>query len=87
VRVRIASLLCSLALAGCAPPAGTQRVWLPAYALGAIGGGELDVRDYCPPGTLREISEGSSFGTLGISLLTLGVYTPREVRIRCRCAP
>jgi hypothetical protein len=80
-------VLCSLALASCASTsADTRRVWLPAYALGAIGGGDLDVRDYCAPGALRELSVGSSWGTLGVSLATLGVYTPREVRIRCSCA-
>ena len=46
----------------------------------------MDVRDYCAPGALRELSVGSSWGTLGVSLATLGVYTPREVRIRCSCA-
>ncbi len=84
--IRFAVVLCSLALAGCAaPPAGTQRVWLPAYALGAIGGGDLDVRDYCAPGATRELSVGSSWATLGVSAVTLGIYTPREVRIRCDC--
>jgi len=79
-------MLWCLALASCASaPAGTRRVWLPAYALGAIGGGDLDVRDYCAPGATRELSVGSSWATLGISLATLGIYTPREVRIRCGC--
>jgi hypothetical protein len=56
---------------------------LPAYALGALGGGNLDVRDHCPRGALRELSVGSSWATLGVSLATLGVYTPREVRVSC----
>jgi len=67
-------------------PADTYRVWLPAYALGAIGGGDLDVRDYCPAGATREVSVGSSWATLGVSVATLGVYTPREVRVRCAAA-
>jgi hypothetical protein len=84
VKVRAALLTCSLGLTACgAPQSAARRVWLPAYALGAIGGGDLDVRDYCPPGALREVSVGSSWATLGVSLATLGVYTPREARISC----
>ena len=87
VLVRTAVVVCSLALASCAAPAaGSRRVLLPAYALGAIGGGDLDVRDYCPAGSAGELSVGSSWRTLGLSLATLGVYTPRELRIRCGCA-
>jgi hypothetical protein len=78
----------SLALTACgAHQPAARRVWLPAYALGAIGGGDLDVRDYCPPGALRELSVGSSWTTLGVSLATLGVYTPREARISCAPTP
>ena len=85
--VRAALFFCSLGLAACgAHQPGAGNVWLPAYALGAIGGGDLDVRDHCPPGALRELSIGSSWATLGVSLATLGVYTPREVRVRCAAA-
>jgi len=87
VQVRTGLVLCSLALVSCAAPAaGTRRVLLPAYALGAIGGGDVDVRDYCPAGSVGEIYVGTSFRTLGLSLVTLGVYTPRELQIRCGCA-
>lgn len=85
---RRALMLCSLGLVSCAaPPAGTQRIWLETYALGAIAPADLDLRDYCPNGAPHELSVGSTWETLGISLLTLGVYTPREVRIRCGCEP
>lgn len=84
MKVRVALLPCCLLAAGCAaaPPA-SYRVWLPAYALGAIGGGSVDMRDYCAPGAAREVAVGSSWATLGVSLATLGVYTPREVRVTC----
>ena len=89
--MRAALLLCGLASLGCIGqrpvPADAYRVWLPAYAFGAFGGGELDVRDYCPDGAARELSVGSSWGTLGVSLATLGVYTPREVKVRCAGKP
>ena len=93
MQARAALLLCSLALTACATPrpaaptTGTHHVWLRAYALGALGGGELDVRDYCPAGVTRELSLGTSWATLGISLLTLGVYTPREVKVQCAAPP
>lgn len=61
----------------------TRTVWLPSYGFGAFGGGDFDVRDVCPSGAIRELSVGSSWATLGISLATLGVYTPREAKVRC----
>lgn len=63
-----------------------RTVWLPTYALGAIGGGDLDVRDLCPSGAADELSVGSSWATLGVSVATLGVYTPREAKVRCAAA-
>jgi hypothetical protein len=63
------------------PPPRT--LWLPAYAFGAIGGGDLDLRDVCPHGAAEELSVGSTWSTLGISFATLGVYTPREAKVRC----
>jgi len=66
------------------PVASSARsVWLPTYAFGAIGGGDLDLRDVCPSGAVSELSVGSSWATLGVSLATLGVYTPREAKVRC----
>jgi len=73
-----------LGVVGCAAHQPAVRtVWLPAYAFGALGGGDLDVRDVCASGTADELSVGSSWATLGVSLFTLGVYTPREARLRC----
>ncbi|HEY3666406.1 MAG TPA: hypothetical protein VGL19_10415 [Polyangiaceae bacterium] len=63
-----------------------RTVWLPAYAFGALGGGDLDVRDLCASGGVDELSVGSTWGTLGVSLVTLGVYTPREAKVRCAAA-
>ena len=69
---------------GCAAQrADVRTVWLPAYAFGALGGGDLDVRDLCVNGAADELSVGSTWATLGVSVATLGVYTPREARVRC----
>lgn len=79
----MAIFLCS-GLLGCATPAsGTRRVWLPTYAFGAIGGGDLDARDVCRSGRASELSVGSSWATLAVAFATLGIYTPREARVRC----
>lgn len=58
-------------------------MWLHTYAFGAIGGGDVDVRDVCASGEARELSVGSTWATLGVSVATLGIYTPREVRVSC----
>ena len=84
MRARLLLLWLSLSAAACAAPQRTVRsVWMPAYLFGAIGGGDLDVRDVCPSGSADQVSLGSSLGTLGVSLVTLGVYTPREAKVRC----
>lgn len=83
--VRRVAILCSwLALVSCAAPRPqVKATWLPAWGFGAFGGGDLDVRDLCPNGTIRELSLGTTWATLGVSVATLGVYTPREAKVRC----
>jgi hypothetical protein len=86
-----ATLLCfslGLGLVACGAHRSAARThWLPTYAFGSIGGGDLDVRDVCPSGAISELSVGSTWATLGVSLATLGVYTPREARVRCAPRP
>ena len=82
--MRVALLCSCLGLVACAAHRPDVRtVWVPAYALGAFGGGDVDVRDLCASGAAEELSVGSTWATLGVSLATLGVYTPREARVRC----
>jgi hypothetical protein len=84
MRATLPCLALGVMLAGCAAQRPSVRsVWLPAYVFGAFGGGDLDVRDYCPSGSAEELSVGSSWATLGVSVATIGIYTPREVRLRC----
>lgn len=87
LRALIACLLASSACACASQRPPVHTVWLPTYGFGAIGGGDLDVRDVCPSGSATELSVGSSWGTLGVSLITLGVYTPREAKVRCAAKP
>jgi hypothetical protein len=84
VRVRFALFWLCLGVAACAAPGqAIEKVWLPTYLFGAIGGGDLDVRDVCPSGRAEELSVGATWSTLGVSIATLGVYTPRQARVRC----
>ena len=84
MQARAALAALCLSLSSCAASAANvQRVWLPAYAFGAFGGGDVDVRDLCASGRVRELSVGSTWRTLAISAATLGVYTPREARLQC----
>lgn len=82
--MRLAILALSFSVSACAAQRPEVRtLWLPAYGFGIFDGGTLDLRDVCPSGGAEELSIGSSWASLGISAATLGVYTPREVRVRC----
>ena len=65
----------------------THEHWVPGYVFGTWGKAELDVRDDCPIGGAADIRIGTTWSTLLVSLITLGVYTPREVRVQCRELP
>jgi len=65
-------------------PAGEERTkWAHFYFIGAVGEAEVDVRDHCPTARAHEVWVGEDVLTLGVSLLTLGIYTPRKVAITC----
>jgi hypothetical protein len=81
--MRLVPIALVVTLTGCAARQGVKRVWVNAWALGAFGGGDVDMRDLCASGKAREVSVGASWSTLGISVVTLGVYTPREVKVTC----
>lgn len=80
---RLWTIVLCMTLTGCAARPGVTKVWVSAWAFGAFGGGDVDVRDVCASGEARDLSVGSSWSTLGISVVTLGVYTPREVKVAC----
>ena len=84
---------CSLALLGCgsaaarAPAAPLHDHWLSGYVFGIWGKSELDVRDDCPDTGAASVRIGATWTTLAVSVVTLGIYTPREVRVQCRVQP
>jgi hypothetical protein len=67
-----------------ATPANAARLWTPSYAFGTLGYRDFDVRTYCGDRGARRLRVTGTPGTLAVSVLTLGVYTPREVTIECR---
>lgn len=85
--------LCSLALlpalsSGCAqrvaPP--TREFSVHEYLFGAFGGATLDARDVCPSGEISEFEVRRDAGAYVASILSLGLYLPHRVRIRCRAS-
>src|SRR5215471_4137950 len=63
-------------------PAAERDVWVDQYVYGLVGSPELDVRDYCgaQPAKVGLFENGWSFA---VTLLTLGLYTPRVATISC----
>jgi len=89
----LAISVCSGALTGCASTAARGAVaathdhWLSGYMLGIWGKAELDVREDCPQTGAASVRVGATWTTLAITVVTLGIYAPREVRVQCRTQP
>ncbi len=79
---------CASAPVAAAPnvPSAPNRHWVPAYVLGIWGKAELDVRDDCPTTGAAGVFIGPTWQTILVSVGTVGLYTPREVRVYCRAA-
>jgi hypothetical protein len=79
-----------LCLAGTAcasvPASGQRRVVLPSYLFGTLEQRAFDVRDLCS-GRTTELEFTSTPSTVALSIVTLGIYTPRELRLRCETEP
>ena len=73
---------CVTTTAAALPPA--REHWVPGYVFGLWGKAELDVRDDCPVTGADSVRIGVTWSTILVSLVTVGMYTPREVRVRCR---
>ena len=57
--------------------------WTDFFFFGLVGEEVIDVNDFCPGGRIAEVQTGGNFGTGLIYVLTLGIYTPRKVYVRC----
>lgn len=90
-RLTLATALAAGLAAGCAAsfteprvPAGEESSeWVPFYLFGAVGHADVDVRDHCPTARAHEVRIGGNLLTVGASIITLGIYTPRKVTITC----
>jgi hypothetical protein len=81
----VTGLLLLGSLTACsATPANAVRLWTPSYAFGTLGYRDFDVRTYCGERGARRVQVTGTPETLAVSVVTLGVYTPREVTIECR---
>jgi hypothetical protein len=77
-------LLAALSASACAAPAPATRVIpMRSYVLGTLGDREVDVRDVCGRQPARALAVAPSAGSVALGVLSLGFYTPRELRIAC----
>src|SRR5919201_1141467 len=53
------------------------------FIFGLVGEQTLDVHQFCPDGRFAEIQTGANFLTGLVSLVTIGIYTPRKVYVTC----
>jgi hypothetical protein len=80
-------LLAALSASACAAPAPATRVIpMRSYVLGTLGDREVDVRDVCGTHPVRRLAVAPTLGSVALGILSLGFYTPRELRITCRTA-
>ena len=72
-----------LAGTACATPSsGARRFFLPSYLFGTLEQRDFDTRDLCH-GRVTEMEFASTPSTVALSVVTLGVYTPHELWLRC----
>lgn len=65
------------------PRGEVKTEWVDFYVFGLLGHAEIDVRDHCKSGYAREVYLSSDILTIGVTVLTLGIYVPRKVTITC----
>jgi hypothetical protein len=60
--------------------------WTDFFVFGTVGSEELDVKKFCSNGDAAVIRTGGNVGTGVVSVLTIGIYTPRKVYVTCPAA-
>src|SRR5438045_482160 len=86
-------LACALALVGCykatfvrdpeAIKGVQQDKWVDFFIFGLVNEQTFGTHEFCPGGRIAQVQTGGNFGTGIVSLLTLGIYTPRKVWVTC----
>src|SRR5262245_1103538 len=76
-------VLAASAVAGCAAstPARGARFWANSYAFGTLGERDFDARDVCGERPPRRLEVVATPATALIGVVTLGLYTPRQVLV------
>lgn len=83
IAVLVATGCFRVAVTDGALPSGERHApWNHVFLFGLAGEPELDVRRYCSTSAAR-VETGETLATLGVTVLTLGVYTPRQSTITC----
>jgi hypothetical protein len=62
-----------------------QEEWTDFFIFGLVGEQNFDAAGMCPSG-VAQVRTGGNFGTGLVSALTIGIYTPRKVYVRCNAA-
>jgi hypothetical protein len=64
-------------------PAGARyEVWLDGYFFGLAGSGDVDTRFFCESAPVR-VGVYESAETWALTVLSLGLYTPRRAVVTC----
>jgi len=56
---------------------------MPTYLFGTLGDRTLDLAEICGGDQARVVAVYPTPPTVALGILTLGTYTPLEVRVRC----
>lgn len=93
MRVRfLAAFLAAVLAAGCyrvtvvteAAPSATvvDKPWQNSFVYGIVPPPELNVREQCPRGVARVVTQRSFLNEV-VDFLTFGIYTPMQATITC----
>ncbi len=56
---------------------------MPTYLFGTLGDRTLDLTELCGGKPTGSVTVYPTTATVGLGILTLGTYTPLEVRVEC----
>lgn len=59
---------------------------LPSYLLGTLGHDAFDLSSYCH-GQPTKFAVTNSATDIALGIVTLGIYTPHQLELRCGAAP
>jgi hypothetical protein len=90
--VLLAGALCAVASSGCFKatfgdptqvPGIEHNRWTDFYLYGLVGDEVVDVNEFCSDGRAYQVRTGGNFGSVLVTVVTLGIYAPRVVWVTC----